>query len=177
MNFREAYEKNVVPQMMKTHGFSSPLAVPRITKIVVHTGVGRIRDDKEIETIRRQLSLIAGQKPSPRKAKKSIASFKSREGMVIGLAATLRRKRMYDFLTRLISVALPRARDFWGISEKSVDEGGNLTIGIKEHIIFPEAAGEDVRTIFGLEVTVVPQAASRELALEMYRLLGIPFKK
>lgn len=163
--------------MMKTHGFSSPLAVPRIMKIVAHTGVGRIRDDKEIETISRQLSLIAGQKPSPRKAKKSIASFKSREGMIIGLAATLRGVRMYDFLSRLINVALPRARDFRGIPETSVDGAGNLTIGIKEHIIFPETVGEDVRTIFGLEVTVVPKTKNRELALEMYRLLGVPFKK
>ena len=177
MEFRETYKKKVLLEMMKAHGFSSPLAVPRIMKVVVHTGVGKIRDEKEIEGIGRQLALIAGQKASPRKAKKSIASFKSREGMVIGLAATLRGARMYDFLSRLVNVALPRARDFWGFSEKSVDGMGNLTIGIKEHIIFPEAVGEDVRTIFGLEVTIVTRAKNRALALEMYQLLGIPFKK
>jgi len=121
--------------------------------------------------------MIIGQKTSPRPARISIASFKSRQGMIIGYAATLRGKRMYDFLSRLINVAMPRSRDFRGIPETSVDSSGNLTIGIREHIAFPEIIGEDVKTIFGLEATLVSNAKSREEALEFYRDLGVPFKK
>ena len=121
--------------------------------------------------------MIAGQKVHGRAAKKSIASFKSREGMIIGYSATLRGKRMYDFLTRLIDIALPRSRDFRGLPESSVDKSGNLSIGIREHIAFPEIIGEDVKTIFGLEATLVAKAKNREEALELYRELGIPFKK
>lgn len=177
MNYKEKYEKEIVGKMMKKYGYSSPLAVPRIVKIVVNTGVGRMKDEKEKETVQQLTSMIAGQKAHPRPAKKSIASFKSREGMVIGYSATLRGKRMYDFLTRLIGMALPRSRDFRGISESSVDASGNLSIGIREHIAFPEIIGEDVKTIFGLEATLVTNAKIRDEALELYRGLGIPLKK
>jgi large subunit ribosomal protein L5 len=162
---------------MKAHGHTSPLAVPRLLKIVINTGVGRLRDDKEREVVEKYISMIAGQKAQGRPAKKSIASFKSREGMIIGYSVTLRGQRMYDFLSRLIDVALPRSRDFRGIEEKSVDQFGNLSIGIREHIAFPEIIGEDVKQIFGLEVTLVTSAKNRDEAIELYRELGIPLKK
>ena len=162
---------------MSKHQYSSALAVPRILNVVLNIGIGRVKDEKEKEMIKKHLALITGQKPQDRPAKKSIASFKTREGMIIGLRATLRGKRMYDFLSRLIQVALPRSRDFRGISEKSVDGAGNLTIGIREHIAFPEIMGEDVKTIFGFEATLVTNAKSRDAAIELYRGLGIPLKK
>ena len=177
MDYKVKYEKEIIKKIMKKHGHSSPLAVPKITKIVVNTGVGRLKDEKEKEFVQKFTSMIAGQKAHARPAKKSIASFKSREGMVIGYSATLRGKRMYDFLTRLIDMTLPRSRDFRGIPESIVDQFGNLSIGIREHIAFPEIIGEDVKTIFGLEATLVTNAKNREEALELYRELGIPFKK
>ncbi len=177
MNFEEKYKKEVVKELMKRRNHSSPLAVPKIMKITVNTGVGRVKEDKDREAIAKNLALITGQKLVARLAKKAIASFKTREGMTIGYSATLRGKRMYDFLTRLISVALARTRDFRGLSEKSVDEKGNMTIGIREHIVFPEIIGEDVKNIFGLSVTLTTRARSRDEALEMYKLLGIPFQK
>lgn len=177
MNYKDKYEKEIRAKLMKAHGYTSPLAVPRLLKIVVNTGVGRAKDEKEKENVLHYTSMIAGQKAHGRPAKKSIASFKSREGMIIGYTATLRGKRMYDFLTRLVSVALPRSRDFRGIPETSVDGFGNLSIGIREHIAFPEIIGEDVKHIFGLEATLVARAKTREEALELYRELGIPFRK
>jgi large subunit ribosomal protein L5 len=176
MDFKETYEKKVAPEIMKRHGYTSPLRVPRLVKILVNIGIGRIKDEKEREFINQQLALLTGQKPALRPARKSIASFKIRKGMPSGLMVTLRGKRMYDFLSRLVCVALPRSRDFRGIEESSVDVSGNLTIGMKEHIAFPEVIGEDVKTIFGLEATLVTNAKTREEALEMYRLLGIPLK-
>ena len=177
MNYKTKYEKEIRPRLMKAHGYISPMAAPRLVKISINTGVGRLHEDKEKEVVEKYTSMIAGQKVHGRAAKKSIASFKSREGMIIGYSATLRGKRMYDFLTRLIDIALPRSRDFRGLPESSVDKSGNLSIGIREHIAFPEIIGEDVKTIFGLEATLVAKAKNREEALELYRELGIPFKK
>ncbi len=162
--------------MMKEFGYKSPMAVPRIEKVVVNIGVGRIRDEKSHETIVKALSLITGQKPSPRAARVAIAAFKTRKGLVIGYAATLRGKRMYDFLERLINIAFPRTRDFQGIDEKSFDGRGNLTIGVKEHIVFPEMIGEDVRSIFGFEVTVVTTANKRKEGIMLLRHMGFPVK-
>ncbi|MBI2024111.1 50S ribosomal protein L5 [Candidatus Giovannonibacteria bacterium] len=176
-DYKTKFEKQIVGKIMKERGLTSPLAVTRLTKIVINTGVGKLKDDKEKEIVKKYLTMISGQEVHARPAKKSIASFKSREGMTIGYSVTLRGQRMYDFLTRLIDVALPRSRDFRGISETSVDQFGNLTIGIREHIAFPEIIGEDVKTIFGLEATLVTSAKNKEEALELYRALGIPFKK
>lgn len=175
-SFSAKYKKEVVPKMMKEFGYKSPMAVPRIEKVVVNIGVGRIRDEKSHETIVKALSLITGQKPSPRAARVAIAAFKTRKGLVIGYAATLRGKRMYDFLERLINIAFPRTRDFQGIDEKSFDGRGNLTIGVKEHIVFPEMIGEDVRSIFGFEVTVVTTANKRKEGIMLLRHMGFPVK-
>lgn len=153
------------------------LAMPRLVKITVNTGVGRIRDAKPREEIVRDFALIAGQKPVPTVAKKAIASFKTREGMVIGYKATLRGRRMRDFFDRLIHIAFPRTRDFRGIKEEALDERGNLTIGIPEHVVFPEVDTEHSFTPFGFEISMTTTAKTREEALAFFRSLGVPFQK
>lgn len=175
---KEKYNKEVVPEMAKKFHYKTPMAVPRILKIVVNSGIGKLREKKDaVEAVEKQLTLITGQKTSPRPAKKAVASFKTRIGMTIGHKVTLHGARMYEFLERLINLAIPRLRDFRGIPLKSVDQSGNLTLGIKEHIVFPEMIGEDVRTIFGLEVTAVTNAKKKEEAIELFRLLGFPLQK
>ncbi len=173
----EKYKKEVVPALQKRFDITNVMAVPRIEKVVVHVGVGRMRDDKQQEEVQKYLSLITGQKSAPRPAKKAIASFKTRKGLIIVHQVTLRGARMYDFLSRLIDVGLPRTRDFRGLDEKSFDQKGNLTIGIKEHIIFTEMMGEDYRLLFGLEVSVVTTTRKRERGIELLRLLRFPLQK
>ncbi len=175
---QDKYKKEVSPAMRKRFGYSSIMAAPRVTKVVVHAGTGRLgRDKGGDEEVIKYLTAITGQRPLPCAARSSIASFKTRQGQVIGYKVTLRGKRMYDFLERLIGVAIPRMRDFRGLDPKSVDQGGSLTIGVREHIIFPETIGEDTRFIFGLEATVNTNAKTREEALELFRLLGLPLKR
>lgn len=155
----------------------------KLEKIVVSVGVGKVRqgnaqfDEKVLPEIMKELSLIVGQRPAVRGAKKSIAGFKSREGEIIGITATLRGKRMEDFLSRLINIALPRVRDFRGIDLKNFDSCGNLTIGVKEHTVFPEINPESSKVNFGLEVTFVAGTKSSEEGVEFYRRLGLPIKK
>ncbi len=155
----------------------------KLEKIVVSVGVGRVRqgnaqfDEKVLPEIMKELSLIVGQRPAVRGAKKSIAGFKSREGEIIGIMATLRGKRMEDFLSRLINIALPRVRDFRGIDLKNFDSCGNLTIGVKEHTVFPEINLESSKVNFGLEVTFVAGTKSSKEGVEFYRRLGLPIKK
>ncbi len=176
-SIKEKYNKIAVPELKKKFGYKNNMAIPRIVKVVINTGVGSIKDEKQIEVIEKQLALIAGQKPTKRLAKKSIASFKLRQGSLTGLSVTLRGKRMHDFLERFINIAIPRIGDFRGLNSKAVDGAGNFTIGIKEHTIFPEISEEDIRMIFGLEATIVTTAKTRDEALELFRLLGFPFKK
>ncbi len=161
--------------MKKKFGYKNNLAVPKIAKVVISVGVGSLKDDAKREAIEKSLTLIAGQKMKVNKAKKSIASFKLREGMPIGYSATLRGDRMYDFLEKLINVAIPRIRDFRGLSVDLIDDSGNMTIGFKEHIVFPEAAGEDIRSAFGFGVTINTSAKTKEEAAELLKLLGFPF--
>ena len=174
---QDIYEKKVLSHLKEQFSIENRFAAPKILKVVVNCGVGRVKDDKQLTDIVKQISLITGQKPLPCPAKKAIASFKSREGLVIGYKVTLRGKRMYDFLNKLVSTAIPRTRDFRGINLSAVDHAGNLSLGIKEHIIFPETIGEDVRSIFGLEVTVVTNAKSKERGVELFRSLGFPLVK
>lgn len=176
---QEKYQKEVIPAMKEKFGYKNDLAVPRIKGTIVNVGIGSsaLKDEKTQEIISKDLTLITGQKPVPTLARKAIAGFKTRKGMVVGLKITLRGKRMFEFLSRLINITLPRTRDFRGLSPKSIDQGGNLTIGIKEHIIFPEILGEDIKKIFGLEVTVISNAKTRKEALELFKLLGFPIKK
>ena len=178
LSMNEKYFKEVVPKMIKEFGYKSPMAVPRVLKVVVNSGTGKSRDKKDaVDIVIKHLALITGQKSMPRPTKKAIASFKTREGMVIGYKVTIRGKRMYDFLDRMVQLAIPRMRDFRGIGLHSIDQGGNLSLGIREHIVFPEIIGEDVKSIFGLEVTVVTSAKSRKEAEELFRLLGFPLQK
>jgi len=160
-----------------TLGFKNVLEAPRLRKVVVSTATGSVKDKKKIELIEDRLAKITGQKAAPRGAKKSVAAFKIREGDIIGYQVTLRGHRMYDFLDRLLHVALPRTRDFRGLSRDSVDEMGNSTIGIREHTIFPETGDEDLKDIFGLAVTVVTTANNKKDALAFLEHLGFPFKK
>ena len=165
--------------MKKEFDFENDFAVPKITKVVINVGVGRLvtasKDSRElINKISEVMAAITGQKASLRPAKKSIASFKIREGMPVGLKLTLRGKRMEDFIYRFINLALPRVRDFWGIPLKNIDEKGNLNYGIKEYNIFPET--ESIQNVppFGLEITFVTNAKNREQAIKLYQLLGFP---
>jgi len=174
---QEKYKKEVIPKMKEEFGYSNDLAVPKIEKVVVNTGIGRaVRDEKLREEIVHHLALITGQKPAFRPARKSIAGFKIREGMIVGLKVTLRGKRMYDFLERLIKIALPRSRDFRGIPEKCIDKNGNLNVGIKEQIIFPEISAESAKNIFGLEINVVTTAKTHQEGVALFKYLGFPIK-
>ncbi|MDP3763612.1 MAG: 50S ribosomal protein L5, partial [bacterium] len=173
----ETYKKKVIPAMREKFGYKNVMATPKVKKVVVNMGIGRLRDDKEREEVKKFLRLITGQEPSSRPAKKAIAAFKTREGLVIGYQVTLRGKRMEDFISRLTNIALPRTRDFRGLDLKTFDMQGNLTIGIKEYIVFPEMIGEDYRFLFGFEATVVTTATNKEEGMELLRLLGFPIKK
>ena len=162
--------------LREAHGYTTPMRAPRITKVVLSTGVGKKRDPKVIALIEDRLGRIAGQKVAPRRARMSIASFKVREGDTVGLQATLRGPRMFDFLDKLIHIALPRTRDFRGLAPTAVDDMGNLTIGIREHTIFPETSDEDIKDVFGFAVTVVTTAKNKEEADAFFRHLGIPLR-
>ncbi|MCX6813306.1 MAG: 50S ribosomal protein L5 [Candidatus Azambacteria bacterium] len=173
----ENYKKKIISTLQKELGVKNILALPKIEKVVINIGLGRaLKDEKFLEVAIQDLTLITGQKPKTTLAKKSIANFKIREGMIIGAAVTLRGQRMYDFISRLINIALPRTRDFRGINVKSLDKNGNLTIGVKEHIVFPEIKGEEVRNIFGFEITVVVKAKNKEEAAALYKAMGFPIK-
>jgi len=164
--------------MQKEFGLANVFAVPRIVKVTTNCGIGKfLKDPKILEDIERDIIRITGQRLVKTKAKKSIASFKTREGQEIGFKVTLRGKRMWDFLERLVIIALPRTRDFRGISEQSFDGDGNLSIGIREHFVFPEASGDDVKTIFGFQTVVTTSAKNRERGIALIKLLGFPIKR
>ncbi len=174
----QKYRKTVIPALQKDFGIKNIMAVPKIDKVVVNTGIGKlVKDDKVAARIEKELTLIVGQKPVFRKAKKSIAGFKLREGVNVGISVTLRGKRMYDFLDRLIAISLPRSRDFRGIDPKNFDKMGNLNFGIKESSIFPEVNYENVKDVFGLEITVVTTAKNRERGIALLKQMGFPLKK
>jgi large subunit ribosomal protein L5 len=175
---KELYEKEAVPALKKEFGYKSIMAVPRIQKVVLNMGLGEaIYNIKALDKGVEELTLIAGQKAVVTKAKRSIAGFKLREGMPIGATVTLRRGRMYDFLDKLFNVALPRLRDFRGVSEKIFDGRGNCTVGIKEQIIFPEIEYDKIEKIRGLNVSIVTSGRSDEEAYSLLKLLGMPFRR
>jgi len=183
MRLKEKYQKEVVAKMMEKFGYKNTMIVPKIEKVVVNTGCGRQvagktseEQKKIIDFILEDISIICGQRAVRTYAKKAISSFKIRQGMPIGVKVNLKGKKMTDFLERLIHLTLPRTRDFKGIPSESLDQQGNLTIAIKEHIAFPEILPEKVKNIFGLEITIVTTAKSKEEALELFRLLGFPIK-
>ncbi|OGI94224.1 50S ribosomal protein L5 [Candidatus Nomurabacteria bacterium RIFCSPLOWO2_01_FULL_40_18] len=172
-------EKEAFEKMKSVFHYKNVMAAPKMQKIVLNVGTGTAikKDKNKNEAIAERLAKISGQKGALRGAKQSIASFKTRQGDPIGIVVTLRGKRMYAFLEKLINVALPRTKDFRGISPSSVDNIGNLSIGIKEHTIFPETADEDIRDVFGLSITLVSTAKNKKEGKAFFELLGVPFKK
>jgi len=176
-NLRTYYNQEIAPKLVDRFGYKNPMQVPKLNKIVLNMGLGAaIQDIKLLDAAVEELTLIAGQKPVVRRARKSIASFKLRAGMPIGCSVTLRGNRMYDMFTRLVNVALPRVRDFRGVSGKCFDGRGNYSLGIKEHIIFPEIEYDKINRIKGLNVTVVTTAETDEEGKELLKLMGMPFK-
>lgn len=174
---KEKYTKDVAPQIAKEFGIGNPMAVPRVEKIVINMGMGEaIANAKILDTAADELRAVTGQKPVVTKAKKSIASFKLRQGMPIGVVVTLRGDRMYEFLDRLVSIALPRVRDFRGVSPKAFDGRGNYTIGIREQLIFPEIDFNKVDKLRGMNISIVTSARNDEQARALLKALGMPFR-
>ncbi|MGO2696581.1 MAG: 50S ribosomal protein L5 [Bavariicoccus seileri] len=174
----QKYKETVVPSLVEKFEYASVMQVPKIEKIVINMGVGdAVSNSKNLEKAVSELTLIAGQKPVVTTAKKSIAGFRLREGMPIGTKVTLRGERMYDFLDKLVTVSLPRVRDFRGISKKAFDGRGNYTLGIKEQLIFPEISYDDVDKVRGMDIVIVTTAQTDEEARELLTQLGMPFHK
>ena len=170
-------QKNTYTALKDEFGYTNTMQAPKIEKIVISSGIGKIQDPKKIELIQDRLARITGQKTAPRGAKKSIAAFKVREGDVVGYQVTLRGEHMRDFFDKLIHVALPRTRDFRGLKLSAIDEIGNITIGIKEHTIFPETSDEEQRNVFGFSATIVTTAKNKKEADAFLRYMGVPLKK
>ncbi len=171
------YEKEVVPKLLKTFKYKNVMQVPKLKKIVLNMGLGEaIHNIKLLDSAVEELKIISGQRPVITRAKRSIAAFKLREGMPIGCMVTLRRERMYEFFNKLVNIALPRVRDFRGVSGKSMDHHGNYTVGIKEQIIFPEIDYDKIEKIKGLNINIVTTAKTDQECKELLRLLGMPFR-
>jgi len=174
MSITKQKQQSAYLALAKDFGYTSTMQGPRIQKVIVSTGVGKKRDKKQLELIEDRLAKITGQKPAIRGARMSIASFKVREGDTVGMQVTLRGARMFDFVDKVIHIALPRTRDFRGLKASAIDDMGNLTIGIKDMTIFPETADEDLKDVFGLAVTIVTSAKSKAEAEAFFRFLGLP---
>jgi large subunit ribosomal protein L5 len=178
MRLRDKYKKEIAPQLIKDLKLDNVMEAPQISKVTLNVGFGRHNKDKAyIEAVQSALTRISGQKPVLTKARQSISSFKIREGMIIGASVTIRGQRMYDFVEKLINATYPRVRDFRGITKKHVDRTGNMTVGFKEHLAFPEIRAEEVDNVFGLEVCLTTSAKTKEEGLRLFELFGFPFKK
>jgi len=175
---KEKYREEIAPKLMELHGYKNVMKVPRLDKVVVSIGVGEaIQNAKALEGAETDLPAITGQRPVITRAKKSIAAFRLRTGMAIGLKVTLRRKRMYDFVERLVNVVLPRIREFRGVSRNSFDGRGNYTLGFREQTVFPEIDYDKIDKVRGLEVTIVTTAKTDEEGRHLLELLGVPFSR
>ncbi len=175
---KEKYKKEIIPKMLKESKFKNVMEVPRVEKICVNMGVGSATQNiKELESASNDLAVITGQRPVITRARKSIAGFKIREGNPIGCKVTLRGARMYEFLDRLLSIAIPRIRDFRGLSKKSFDGNGNYTMGIKEQLVFPEVDYDSILSVKGMNITITTSARSNSEALDLLEEFGFPFKK
>lgn len=178
MKLQELYKKEILPKLKEKFQYKNNLQVPRVEKVVINVGVGRHSKDKGfVDNVQKTLTNITGQKPVLTKAKKAISAFKIREGMIMGVAVILRGQRMNDFIEKLVNISFPRVRDFRGINEKQVDRTGNLTVGFKEHSSFPEIKADETDNIHGLEISIATTAKTHEEGLELFKLLGFPFKK
>jgi large subunit ribosomal protein L5 len=172
------YQEEIRPQLVERFGYTTPMQAPRILKVTVNMGVGDAKQDsKMLESATEQLATITGQKPNVRRARKSIAQFKVREGMPVGVAVTLRGERSYEFLDRLMSVAIPRIRDFRGLSPRAFDGRGNYSMGVREQIIFPEVDYDEIDQVRGLDITITTTAQSDDEAFALLEALGMPFSK
>lgn len=177
-DLKEKYIKEVIPILKEKFSCRNNLAVPKLEKVIIHVGLSSsLKDEKFLEVAENTLLRITGQYPVRKKAKKSISNFKIRKGMVIGMMVTLRGERMYSFVDKLINITLPRVRDFRGLSSKTLDQDGNLSIGFRENICFPEIKPDEVEKIHGLQVTVKTTARSKEKGFELLKLLGFPFRE
>lgn len=175
---QKQYKDEIVPQLIEEFGYENSMAVPKLVKIVVNSGVGEaVENEKALETVAENVAQITGQHPIKTRSKKSISNFKLRDGIPIGCKVTLRNRIMYEFLDRLINLALPRTRDFQGIPDRSFDGRGNYTLGVKEHTIFPEINTDDVDKIHGLDITFVTTAETDEEAYALLKAFGMPFQK
>ena len=175
---QEAYEKEIVPAMVEKFGYTNKMAVPRLEKVVINVGVGEaIANPRLLDSVAEHLGAITGQKPIIKKARRAIASFKLRAGMPIGVMVTLRRDRMFEFLDRLTNIALPRVRDFRGVSASAFDGRGNYTLGIRDQLIFPELDAGKVERVYGMNITIVTSAKTDEEARFLLERLGIPFQR
>jgi len=170
-------ENKIFESLKKDFGWTNKMQAPRLVKVVVNTGTGTIKDKKKLELIPDRLAKITGQKPSARPSKQSIATFKSRQGDIIGQQVTLRGARMYDFVDKLINIALPRTKDFRGLNASSIDDMGNYSIGIKEHTIFPETVDEELKDVFGMSITIVTTSKDKKVTRAFLEKLGFPLKK
>ena len=175
---KQRYEQEILPGLIERFGYSTPMQAPRITKITVNMGVGDAKQDSRLlEAATDQLATITGQRPSVRRARKSIAQFKVREGMPVGVAVTLRSERAYEFLDRLMSIAIPRIRDFRGLNPRSFDGRGNYSLGVREQIIFPEVDYDDVDQVRGLDITITTNARTDDEAFALLEAIGMPFAR
>jgi large subunit ribosomal protein L5 len=178
MRMQEYYKKQIIPLLKEKLGLKNVMAVPRLNKIVINAGFGRLVKDKElVKEIEIHLRALSGQKPVLNSAKKAISAFKIKEGMIIGAKVTLRGKRMWDFAEKLVNVYFPRVRDFRGLSDKSVDRNGNLSVGFKDILAFPEIEVSNLEKLHGLEVCIATTAKNREAGLELFKLLNFPIRK
>lgn len=178
MNLQERYNKEIIPQLQQQLSIRNALAVPRVVKVVISSGLNKNKSDDQMkDTVLKTLTRISGQKPVVTKARKSIASFKIREGQDVGVVVTLRGKQMYAFLEKLVGYAFPRVRDFRGISQSIVDTHGNASVGFREHLGFPEIRPDEVERVHGLQVTVHTSAGTREKGLALLKALGFPFQE
>lgn len=174
---QEQFNKQIVPALKAKFGFKNVMQVPKVQKIVINVGVGKLlKDSKTIDAIAEDIAKITGQTPVRTRARKSISGFKVRENQIVGLMCTLRGFRMYSFLDKLINVALPRVRDFQGLSAKGFDGRGNYHLGLKEHLVFPEISASALEHIFGIEISIVTNAGKDEVALELLKQMKFPFK-
>jgi large subunit ribosomal protein L5 len=178
LRMKERYKQEVVPALMKEFEYRSPMEVPRLSKVVINVGVGEALDNaKALDNAVRDISVIAGQRPVVTRARKSVATFKLREGRAIGVKVTLRGQRMYDFLDRLVNVALPRQRDFRGVSPDALDGRGNYTLGLPEQLIWPEISYDSIDKLRGMEISIVTTAETDEEGRRLLELLGMPFRR
>lgn len=178
MRLKEKYQKEIVPALKEELGIKNNMLVPRITKVTLNVGFGRHFKEKEfVSDVEKALREMTGQNPVMNKAKKSVSAFKIREGQIIGAKVTLRGNRMYDFIEKLTNITFPRVRDFRGITTKGIDREGNMTVGIKEHVCFPEIKVEEINNIFGLEISLTTNTKDKESGLLLFQKMGFPFKK